>query len=336
MPRTTLRTAETVESRLSNIDPAADRVLVVVNPHSGAARHEAAVRRLIECMHDRRLAAEVVTELARAESLAEQYHAAGEILAVVAAGGDGTVAAVVNRLQPDVPVSVYPLGTANLLAGYFAIPRDPTAFVEMLLARRAVSLDAASANGRVFLLMAGCGFDAEVVGRLHRKRNGRAISYWSYARPIIETICSYEYPELRVYCQGPAGGEPSEFAARWAFAVNLPCYAGGLRLAPRAVGTDGLLDVSMFRGGSIWHTLRYVSFVMFGRQHVLSDYRLSRATRVRIESDKPVSYQLDGDPGGVLPLEIEALPRRLTLVAPLSRIRALAGHSETDSGAAAG
>jgi diacylglycerol kinase (ATP) len=37
---------------------------------------------------------------------------------------------------------------------------------------------------------------------------------------------------------------------------------------------------------------------------------------VRIESDVPVPYQLDGDPGGYLPLEIEVLPNRLTLIVP--------------------
>jgi diacylglycerol kinase family enzyme len=35
-----------------------------------------------------------------------------------------------------------------------------------------------------------------------------------------------------------------------------------------------------------------------------------------VDSEEEVPYQLDGDPGGVLPLEIEALPGRLTLVVP--------------------
>ena len=42
-------------------------------------------------------------------------------------------------------------------------------------------------------------------------------------------------------------------------------------------------------------------------------------TRVRIESDEPVAYQLDGDPGGMLPLDVEVVPHRLTLVVPKAR-----------------
>jgi diacylglycerol kinase family enzyme len=34
----------------------------------------------------------------------------------------------------------------------------------------------------------------------------------------------------------------------------------------------------------------------------------------RLEADEPVPYQVDGDPGGHLPLEIKVLPQRLTLV----------------------
>ena len=55
------------------------------------------------------------------------------------------------------------------------------------------------------------------------------------------------------------------------------------------------------------------------------DCKTCMASRLRIESDEPVPYQLDGDPGGMLPLDIEIIPQRLTLVAPRARTAAL-GH----------
>ena len=111
--------------------------------------------------------------------------------------------------------------------------------------------------------------------------------------------------------------------ARWVFVVNLPDYAGGLRLAPDAVGTDGMLDVCTFGQGSLWHGLKYLGFVAIGQHKVLADCTTARVRRVRIESTEEVRYQLDGDPGGFLPLEIEVLPERMTLVAPYSRLLAL-------------
>jgi diacylglycerol kinase family enzyme len=108
-----------------------------------------------------------------------------------------------------------------------------------------------------------------------------------------------------------------------------------LLVAPHAEGTDGLLDVSTFGKGSFWHALRYIGLVALGWHQTLSDYRTTRVTRVRIESSEAVPYQLDGDPGGHLPLEIEAVPRRMTMLAPRERLVELAGREAAPQSAGA-
>jgi diacylglycerol kinase family enzyme len=178
-------------------------------------------------------------------------------------------------------------------------------------------LDAGIAEDRLFTLMAGCGFDADVVRRLHEQRQGH-IHHLSYAKPILDAVRSYDYPELRVYC-APAGAEEGaeltiEIAARWVFVVNLPRYAGGLCFAPSASGADGLLDVCTFKEGSLWYGLLYLGGVMLGQHEMMEDFQHVQSRRVRIEAAGPASYQLDGDPGGELPVEIGCAPGRLTLM----------------------
>ena len=129
--------------------------------------------------------------------------------ALVAAGGDGTVAELVNRTAVGMPIAVFPMGTANLLAGYLNIFPKFQPFARMLRRGATVRLDAGAANGRIFLLMVGCGFDAEVVHRLHSTRGGH-ISMWSYAKPIFESIRSYQYPELRLYYDCAPSGAPTQ------------------------------------------------------------------------------------------------------------------------------
>jgi diacylglycerol kinase family enzyme len=315
-----------------------DRVIIAANPRAGGGSPTSMVGRLADALRGQRLRVDVLTNLDAVTEAAHETHRAGSLRALVAAGGDGTVAELVNRTEPGLPISVFPLGTANLLAGYLGIRADIPLFCQTLVAGRTVQLDAGRANQRIFLLMAGCGFDGEVVERLHRARVGH-ISMWNYLKPILSAIRSYEYPQLRIECEGAPTGLPpgggAALIARWAFVVNLPRYAGGLQFAPDAQGSDELLNVCTFERGSLWQGLRYLIHVWTGRQARLPDFGQVLAKRVRIESDRPVRYQLDGDPGGMLPLEIEVLPRRLTLVVPAWRANALGATEAAGQEAAA-
>jgi len=304
------------------IAPQATEVLVVMNPRAGTGPRGALIDRLLDALQEQGLRAHRVTELAELSDRAAGLHANQQLRAVIAAGGDGTVAEVVNRTTHDIPITVYPLGTANLLAGYLNMPRDPQAFAQCVLEGATGRFDAAQANGRVFCLMAGCGFDAEVVHRLHAMRTARGISYWTYALPIWNAIRTYRYPNVTLEMQLPDGSH-AEHRGRWVFVANLPVYAARITMAPLAVGTDGLLDVCTFEHGSLWNGLRYLGHIMLGRHQTLDDHRAQRVRRVRLVSSEPVPYQLDGDPGGTLPLEIESLPERLTLLAPGSRLTEL-------------
>ena len=104
----------------------------------------------------------------------------------------------------------------------------------------------------------------------------------------------------------------------------MPDYAGGLRVAPEAVGTDGLLDLCTFNNGSLWNGLKYLGFVKLGLHRALRDCQIGpRDARCESSRTSAVPYQLDGDPGGLLPVDIQVLPERVTLVAPESRLSEL-------------
>ena len=180
--------------------------------------------------------------------------------------------------------------------------------------RNAAELDAGKANGQLFLLMASCGIDAEVVRRVQEQRRGN-INHLTYVRPTLASLRRYPYPELRVIPldenQQPAGPTMS---GKWALVFNLPRYARGLQLVPEAVGTDELLDVCVFKKASVLHHLLHLAGLLVGRLRSCAECDVRQVRRVRIEAGEPVPYQLDGDFGGHLPLEIEVLPRRVTLL----------------------
>jgi diacylglycerol kinase family enzyme len=152
----------------------------------------------------------------------------------------------------------------------------------------------------------------------------------------MRTIGSYDFPEVKVEVleggdETVYGQKRSDDAAklvspytlehgRWVFVFNLPCYGWGLPLVPKAVGTDGKFDHCIFDGKSFWHGFKYAAFGQCGSLHRrLSDVRLGQATKYRLTTDGEVPYQLDGDPGGKLPVEIEMLEKRFTVLVPAQK-----------------
>src|SRR5262249_56287152 len=94
-----------------------------------------------------------------------------DVRCVVAAGGDGTLVEVLNR-APGVPVALLPLGTENLVARFCGIARSPRTLAGIIATGNVREIDVARANERTFCLMAGAGFDAAVVHRVHARRRG--------------------------------------------------------------------------------------------------------------------------------------------------------------------
>jgi diacylglycerol kinase family enzyme len=306
-------------SRTISLLPTARRVLISQNPKAGARSGTPAVEELAKELTAQDFQVDVLSDIDEIAQRAQEYLRSGELRCVVAAGGDGTIALVANRTPEQTPLTVLPLGTENLLAKHLSIRCNPAEISRTICQGRAERFDAGRAGERLFLLMAGCGFDADVVRRLHADRTGH-IHHLSYARPILDSICNYEYPDLQLECtvgNDQTGGFHVEtISARWAFVVNLPRYAGGLQIVPGASGNDGLLDVCTFKEGSLWNGLRYLGGVLLGQHEAWEDCVTARATKVRIDAAGEVPYQLDGDPGGILPVEIEVLPDRLTLLVP--------------------
>ena len=116
-------------------------------------------------------------------------------LAIVAAGGDGTIALIAQNVSREIPIVPMPLGTENLLARYWGYKCSADAVADTIIQGERFVMDAGFANGKLFLVMVTAGMDAEVVRGMHLTRRGH-ISRWSYTRPILRSIARYLYPTI--------------------------------------------------------------------------------------------------------------------------------------------
>ena len=291
------------------INANARHVIIAANPRSGSRNSEVIVDQLRIELEKRDCHPVLMTEIEQVKQRVAESIDSQTLRAVVAAGGDGTVTLLANELPEGVPLAILPLGTENLLAKYLDLTADPATLARLIDEGRTVRLDAGRANGKLFLVMASCGFDADVVTRLHSTRKGH-IRHWSYAKPIVNAISQYRYPTIRVRI----GDGRSPLAGKWAFVFNVPRYAMNLPIVDDADPMDGQLDLCMFRGGNLIRGLYYLLAVITRQHRRWQETRVQRFRHIRIESDERVPFQLDGDPGGELPLEIEVQAEFLRVV----------------------
>lgn len=239
-------------------------------------------------------------------------HAANGETIIAAAGGDGTVrVALKGLIGRSNPLLLVPLGTENLLARQLGIQTSIDSVWETFNARHVCDFDLAMLNDRPFATIVGVGFDAEVVARLTRGRQGH-ITHLDYFWPLWRTFWQYRFPPIRVLADGrEVCNEPA-----LVFVGNIPRYAIGLQILRDARWDDGKLDLCIMRCRHQGPLLEHAFWTILNShvEHRLVSYHQVR--HVRLEALSKLPLQCDGDPAGDLPAEIRVLPAAVRLLLP--------------------
>lgn len=295
------------------------RTLIVLNPVSGQ-EEPAQVRRRIGGAFAVRGASFDIQETAGggdAERFAREAVALG-YACVVAAGGDGTIAEVITGIAgTDVPLGVIPLGTANQVASNLGIPAGIDRAVEVIVNGVVAPMDLGQlGDGRYFALIAGAGWDAEVMDFATREMKDR----WGFG--------AYLYAGLRKVITPPsaafritADGQTFEVNAATVLLANVGQIFSDIlpvnfRIGPSVSFSDGLLDVCIFAPRNL-PEVATVLWRVASRRYV-GDERIIylQANEITIESDPPVITQLDGDSIGQTPLTARAVPAGVRVLVP--------------------
>jgi diacylglycerol kinase (ATP) len=173
--------------------------------------------------------------------LAQRFAGEGEEL-VIAAGGDGTLNAVIEGLAgSETALGVFPTGTMNVFAREMGIPYDKlVSAMEVIDGGHSEEVDLFAMNGAPFVQMAGVGFDAQVIEETSwesKKRFG-PLAYILAATKVIRATP----PTIKITC---ADGRELEGVA--ALVGNGSLYGGQFPLFKDADNSDKLLDVVVFK-----------------------------------------------------------------------------------------
>lgn len=261
------------------------RWAIIYNPVAGRfrPRHLEAVERVLR----KRGVSPVAIPTRYAGHATEVARSLTGVDCVAVYGGDGSLNEVANGLRErPVPLAFLPGGTASVMAHELGLPRHPARAAARLHAGRVRPVRPGRIGSRLFLLMAGIGFDGAAV---HGVRPG--LKAWlgkgAYVVSALQALLRRQ-PRLRVSLNGHAPRE-----AAWVVAARARHYAGGFVIHPAAGLTEDALGVAVVSAhGMVPFLVRNLGL---GRPGTWPGIRLERAGAVEVSAAAPVRVQVDGD-----------------------------------------
>lgn len=290
------------------------KVRAILNPRAGVAAHR--TREAVEQGRPswKDYAVYLTREPGHATSLAREAVSAGAGL-VLAVGGDGTVNEVARGLVGSpAALGIVPVGSGNGLARALRIPLQPAAALAALESGARRRMDVGTLNGRIFLNVAGVGFDAAVGHAFHeRGKKGGRRGLLGYLRLSLRELRAYRPKSLTL----EVAASRLDLAAFVLTFANGPQYGSGAVINPGAKLDDGRLEVVVFEGGPLWRTLAAAPRLFLGGLERSAGYRRLAGASATVTAVEPVELHCDGDPGpAVSRIEVGLVPRALEIVVP--------------------
>lgn len=233
---------------------------------------------------------------------------------VVAVGGDGTVNEVIQALaHTDTALGYIPLGTVNVWARELSIPLDAQGAAQALVHGRTIRIDLGMAGERYFLLMAGIGFDGEVIRRARMlERHKARFGVFPYLASGISTAALYRGADIELRYDGII----RRVQALMLVLGNTRLYGGYFQLTPDAVANDGWLDLCIVKGRGPLAVARQSLPLLFFRSTTHADVEMVRVKDLTVGADEPLPFQMDGELVGVTPVRFRVAPRALAAIIP--------------------
>jgi diacylglycerol kinase (ATP) len=231
-------------------------------------------------------------------------------------GGDGMIQRCVDLIADfDATMAILPAGTANLFASNLAIPKNIDAAVDVGLHGDRLALDLGSVNGERFAVMAGVGFDAEMIQAANPKLK-RSLGRTAYVWAAAKNLRARPFQALvRVDGKRWFDGEAS-----CVLFGNVGDAFAGLSAFENAQPDDGLLEVGVATPNGILQWGRTIARSALSDASKSPFVQTTKGRSIEVRLDRKVLHELDGsERQKKRKFTVDVLPRAITVCAPASR-----------------
>ena len=231
---------------------------------------------------------------------------ASDFDAVIAAGGDGTIAAISYKLAgTGVPILPFPAGTGNLLVTNLKSPLEPHALANMTQRMRTVDFDIGEievGNKKYgFNIMAGAGYDATIMH--DAKPTKRTLGPIAYFQAAIANVTPQK---SKITLQ--IDGQTVESEGLGILLINFARIQFDIPIAHGASARDGEFEVAILKAENAFGLIPAFVAGILDRDGVHPDrtdsLEIHHGREVKAYADPPLQIQFDGElPGLTTPFE---------------------------------
>ena len=273
------------------MDEEKKKISFIINPKSGTQSKEQILHLLDEKLDNTKYAQEVIyTEYAgHAVKIAAQK-AKENVHAVVAIGGDGTINEIARSLvHTKTALGIIPCGSGNGLARHLQISMEPKKAIEIINEGIIDVIDYGKINEVPFFCTCGVGFDAFVSLKFAKAGRRGPLTYLE--KTLLESL-KYQPETYELETEDGT----LKYKAFLIACGNASQYGNNAYIAPQAMLTDGLLDVTILEPFTVLD-VPSLSFQLFNKTiDQNSRIKTFRCQTLRIHRTKPGVVHFDGDP----------------------------------------
>ncbi|MBR4152427.1 MAG: YegS/Rv2252/BmrU family lipid kinase [Selenomonadaceae bacterium] len=281
------------------------KILLVYNPVSGNAAFKKRLDAVIENFQRRGIVLYVYRTCADDNSAFIDCVKTSQAEGVIAAGGDGTLHAVINWLKKnslDLPVGVIGSGTSNDFAAHLNI--DAENYFDIIAEGRTRPVDLGLVNGaEYFINVASAGVFTSIAHEVDSRLKNFLGKSAYYLRGLGE-LKNFKTVPFEII----ADGENFSVDAFLFLILNSPSVAGFKKVSDSAQIDDGKLDLLALKSCSPPALVSLAKKILAGESIQFDEniFKLQAET-FEIKSATELTSDLDGEVGDKLPLKVETI-----------------------------
>lgn len=284
----------------------------IINPKAKRGKIRKKVTTLENLLHEKKIdyALHYTTAKGVATDLAREFSKEPEST-VVAVGGDGTINEVLNGLNTEnARFGIIPSGTGNDFIASAKIPLDVEKALDLILNGEARPTDYMVCDGVRGLNIIGTGIDVDILNRCRKSKilKGKL----QYVVSLIISLIKFKFYKFFI----EKNGEMLEKEGLIVAVGNGSQFGGGIKMCPKAIIDDGLLDFVV--AGKVKKRKIPGAFIklMKGKVLELDFATFERKERVRIDFEKPVTIQIDGELYDGLKFDVSVVKNGIRIFRP--------------------